>query len=674
MKTGLLMVIASGYLCLPFSLQATEEADPLSIQKLLSLSMPELFELKVKVASKTLENVFEAPSSVTVFSRRELQAMGLTSIEEVLNFVPGFFSTKEVIFGSGYTVSARGQTSPQASYNILFMIDGKRLNDETGGGALAINHYLPLHNVKQIEIIRGPGSALYGTSAFLGVVNIVTAQDVNQAFISAGDIGQREIYVAAAQQNIDWGVSASTRYFKDDGKVYAGTIPGEDPRSGRDVALNLRYKKLSLGLRYMDRQTTYPHEEAATDTLPNYSHTDQTDIHVTYKGADTAKYTWTVSGGYTEYQTDILARDSGAESLLSALFGPVPILNGEVSKEHGWHLNLDGSYWLTSKHELFAGLTWRKADIDKNRFQVNFDYGAAFDLLFNDAQVDVAYYGNTARENSVSVNETGRDIFGVYVQDKYHIHDQVSATLGVRYDHYSDFGQSVNPRLALLYSPRRSTQFKWLYGEAFRAPSLRQISGQPGNAQLNAEKIKTAEMAWLQSYPQHKLQTTLTYFYNWHSDLIDTTPNGGIQIFANQDGIVKTSGLELEASIQPIQNLSLRLAYTYLPGGQDTSRYFPQQSVALILNYQLPNWNFNLNGYFHDDVEYRMNRTTFIPLESYWHFNAAIRYRVDADLHLVARVNNLLDEEYFSASKVLGLSSGMPYRGRTANVGIEFSW
>ncbi|MDQ7090431.1 MAG: TonB-dependent receptor plug domain-containing protein [Methylococcales bacterium] len=145
-----------------------------SMTDLIDMDLSDLEEVMVSVATKTNKNIKTVPSSVTVFTAVEIRSMGIKSVQELLNFVPGFQSTRESRVNQGSMVSARGASTPQTSYNILFMLDGHRLNDVSSGGAMIANRYLTTANIKQIEVIRGPGSALYGTNAFSGVVNIIT--------------------------------------------------------------------------------------------------------------------------------------------------------------------------------------------------------------------------------------------------------------------------------------------------------------------------------------------------------------------------------------------------------------------------------------------------------------------------------------------------------------------
>ncbi len=119
-----------------FSAQTNARETP-PFETILEMSIEDLQNIDVSVASKSPRKQIQAPSSVTVFTREEILAIGLTSVEQLMNFVPGFQSTRESITGDGYVVVGRGQSSTHSSSNILFMMNGQRLDGELGGGALA---------------------------------------------------------------------------------------------------------------------------------------------------------------------------------------------------------------------------------------------------------------------------------------------------------------------------------------------------------------------------------------------------------------------------------------------------------------------------------------------------------------------------------------------------------
>ncbi len=651
-------------------------------KSLLSMSFEQLLEVEVEVASKTSEHISDAPSSVTVFTRQELQGMGIESVETLLNFVPGFIATREIVFGQGYMVAARGRTTPQASYNVLFMLDGQRLNNDRSGGALSLNHFISLHNVKRVEIIRGPGSALYGTSAFAGVVNIITDDELNEAYVSVGEFDSREAYINMSKSGRDWKWSASARYFEDAGDSYAETLVGEldsvrDPRQQQDLYLNVQYQQWKLLLRY--HHQSLPDFYLASDISEvNEVQFDSHFARLQYTVFDEALYELKLHTGYSWQNDNTVMQTLSADQVKAATGNEqAALLNGGVSKEREWSLGIEGRYVLNKKHELFAGLDWRQPDNVKDRFASNYRSSSLNQTLDVARGVPSALtdYAGDIQEGMPRSSENSRHIISLYIQDKYQINDQWSATVGTRYDRYSDFGNSVNPRLSMLYALSANTSFKMMYGEAFRAPSRRQLSSVlTGNSQLRPEKIKTVELAWLQTY-RDKAQTTLTWFHSRHQDLIDTQLNASNQrIFMNTEEVLTTEGWELEATLEPFKDVILRMAYSYFSATEEAPQRFPQQTFSMMAHYQRDDWHFNLNTYFHDEVEQQAIGGVMNRLAAYWVVNAAVHYQLNPQMTISAKFNNLLNEDYYHSVKPALFEQGIANRGRSFNLGLKYSF
>lgn len=644
------------------------QADAKQLNTLLDLSMEELFNVSVEVASKKNEQLFDAPSSVTVFTRREISAMGVQSVEELLNFVPGFSSSREIVFGDGYMVSARGRTTPQASYNILFILDGQRLNNDRSGGALVHHRLISLHNVERVEVIRGPGSALYGTSAFSGVVNIITSDKLNNAYVGTGNFNHKEAYVNAAQSAENWQTSVSVRVFDDAGDTYDDDV--SDPRQGAELSAKLCYQRLQFQLHHQQRRFD---DFYSSNNNGVYAETATQFLRAQYRWLDTTAYSLEAYAAYSRQQHDIRYELLSAEAVQALptdiVNGAAALLTGVSSEEREWQIGLEGRYQFNDQHELFAGFDWRQADNYRDRTLSNYRSADPLDLLLGRLNQPISYAAGEWVDLSSSSKEGKRDIRSLYVQDKYQIHAQWAATLGARYDDYSDFGGNLSPRLSLLYTPNDNSNFKLLYGEAFRAPSIRQLSGIPGNSELQAEKIKTLELAWLQKHTA--AQSTLTWFYSRHSNIIDTRlrADGLGRQFQNVENTLDTAGWELEAAIQPRDDFSLRAAYSYLYKTEENPRRFPRQTVSVIANYHLDKWNFNLNAYYHGDVEQTIpTRINSIPAFSL--VNAHVRYHLNKQWSLSAQVHNLFDEDYYSSVKPLSFSEGILNRGRFYSLGL----
>ncbi|WP_353569983.1 TonB-dependent receptor [Candidatus Albibeggiatoa sp. nov. BB20] len=663
--------------------------DKVVINELLGLSLTELLQIEIDIASKSKETIFDAPSSVTVFTRQELLNMGLTSVEELLNYIPGFIGTRELVFGSGYMVAARGMTTPQASYNILFMVDGQRLNNDISGGALTHNFYIPLANVKQVEVIRGPGSALYGTSAYSGVVNIVTNKDVNDAFVSAGNLASREAYVNFSKQFDNGYFTGFARHFEDNGQNdYKNIIdPSKltsDPMQGNDIYLSAQYDKFNVQFRHSQRDR----DEFAflSESLEgvNKDFTEHQSIKVGYQLFETDDFSLNLDLSYIQMRTKSVALDASfanlPETLSQSNLGN--LTGGRNSKESELAFNIEGRYIFSDTHELVAGLQYRQPTSNFAYNSYNYDPITLNQALSQSPPTGSVPYTGVLYDTVILIEpDFNRDIFGAYIQDKYQLNQQWAMTIGLRYDRYSDFGGTVTPRAALTYAPTEKTKFKWMYGEAFRAPAIRQgyiKLNQLANPDLKSETIKTLELAWLQQFK--RAQTTLTYFYNQAKNKIDTiliaqSGLGFRRQFQNLPNELSSSGWEFELSSQLSDHLSLRMAYTYMAKMEENPQRFPKQTFSAALNYQYNKWNFNLNGYYHDETEQQVLRQVEDNvLDDYWLLNTAVRYAMTDDLTLVGRVHNLLDEAYYSSTKYAVVADGVLNRGQTYSLGIEWKF
>ena len=225
----------------PVVANAAEEQD------LFSLSFEDLLNVQVDIASKTNETLSSVPSTISVFSRKQIQALGVDNAYEVMNFVPGMQSTRGDWVGAVPKDHARGVYLD--SGNVLVMINGERVNESSFGKASVYLPYIPVEVIEKIEFIRGPGSALYGSNAFLGVMNIVTSKERNTLQLVLGNNGR---YGATGQFNTslsdDTSLFASFSYDQKDGESYPQGV--KDPLEALYLEAGVDYKKLQLRARY----------------------------------------------------------------------------------------------------------------------------------------------------------------------------------------------------------------------------------------------------------------------------------------------------------------------------------------------------------------------------------------------------------------------------------------
>ena len=169
-----------------------------SFDDLLQLSLDDLLKIKVSIASKHNESILLSSSSVTVFTRAEIKHLGISTFTELLTLVPGFFSMMDPVESNESFLVMRGHAQ-KYSNTILFLLDGQRMNEDYTGGFNYITRYFRMEHVERVEIIRGPGSSLYGSNAFTGIINIIT-KHTNKLSASIGEFSSKAVNISGNTQ------------------------------------------------------------------------------------------------------------------------------------------------------------------------------------------------------------------------------------------------------------------------------------------------------------------------------------------------------------------------------------------------------------------------------------------------------------------------------------------
>jgi iron complex outermembrane receptor protein len=265
-----------------------------------------------------------------------------------------------------------------------------------------------------------------------------------------------------------------------------------------------------------------------------------------------------------------------------------------------------------------------------------------------------------------------RDVVAFYLQDQMKFGENLKLTLGLRYDDYSDFGDTVNPRGALIYSTPFKGKFKLMYGQAFRAPSNSELFtinslAAWGNTDLQPEQVKTFEVAYNQSF--QKINFTMTYFDNTFTDNIITTANPNPPpdvIFVNQEGETESSGIELEFTASPVKGFFIRGSYT---ASDNNDEWSPENYGSLILNYNTEKWNFNVNGTWHDEVDKVPGQGNVSIL------NSSFKFNIFEKTNLQLTAINLTDENSLSPDAPF-TDDGLVVerRGRTLTLAVNFDF
>ncbi|TQV89321.1 TonB-dependent receptor plug domain-containing protein [Aliikangiella coralliicola] len=644
---------------------------------LVKLSLKEL--LTLKIASRQNETIYSAPSSVTLITDEQLTRMGLTNLQAILNFVPGYQSSRDIEQGTANRITARGR-STALSESVLVLLDGQKLNDLYSGGVSILNRLLTLGHVEKIEIIRGPGSALYGSSAFLGAINIVTTTQKNQLKFRQGSFGEQSaslLFSHSFASTVDDRQNSSTNTldlfiesFDQSGEKYQladflGTeTTTTDPIDGHDLYLKYRLNQWSINARHMQRNLSQFMTFGALGNDSNQEETAQSSISLEYSQiiSDEFKHTVKVSHSNDKWNTRALLLLDNTE-LAPGVFLEENFVGGPYLKSQNTKINWDSSYQFAQNNLLSIGLSSETAKISD----------VANVTTHNPITLD--YFGGfVASRDQLNFNDRNkRDIFSFYIQERYQFNPNWQLTAGVRYDDYSDFGQSTNPRVAIVWSPTDQNSLKFLYGTAFRAPNFLELydKNNPvdfGNVNLKAEKVNTTEVGWVVSNNQWNLEVTA--FHNHFENLIVlgapiVAPDNPLLApsFSNSSS-THTTGIETEYQMQLMDEFQLKLIWNWF--SDDSNINISKNTGAFILNYKWPDINFNLNSF------YRGKNNSIEGQDSYFVTNANLRYSLTPKTTITFSSNNLFNEQYRTLSSVY--SEGVANRGRSIQLGVEISF
>ncbi len=642
-------------------------------EDLLEMSLEDLMNIEVTVASKSKESLSDAPSSVTVFTGTEIRNMGLHTLEDLLNYVPGFQTTRDVEQGTATRISSRGRGSA-LSESVLFLLNGQRLNDLYTGGVSILNRLIAVDNIKQVEIIRGPGSALYGSNAFLGVVNIVTNDDENDIHLGYGTHNYKSASINASKDLAnDIKASAYVGIFSEDGHeyenlsdIYGNTQKTHDPSRGFDALGTISYKALTFSARFMERNVA---DFLTFGTLANHlndENTSQSSFSLDYDFDVNEDFNVSLRAAYSYDHWDaksiLIPKDLeiAPDFALSENFAGGPFL-----ESHNMGLFADMGYQLMEDNNLIFGFSYEQSGIDE-----------VMNVMTHNP-ITLEYQGNYQDyDGNLSFNELNdRTILGVYAQDKHNFGKSLAITAGFRYDNYNDFGSSFNPRAAVVYNTPFKSTLKVMYGNAFRAPNFLELydKNNPvdfGNPDLKAEKVSTIEFAYIQKF--EGFQATVTYFQNNIKDLItldfanpapeDENNPLGAPGFINA-GEVDTKGIEFEVKTSPVKNLLIYGSFTNLFDAET----LPVSAMfgSLFINYSVAGFNLNVNGIYRDKME-------LLPTQDgYFVLNTAISYKLTNNLKIKLSALNLTDEEYYTITNML--PTGVVNRGMSLVGGVQVS-
>ena len=479
------------------------EPTEINFEELIKMEIP-----VVEAASKYKQKVTEAPSSVTIVTADEVKRYGHRTLADILQSAPGLYVT----YDRNYSfLGVRGFNLGDYNNRVLLLVDGHRLNNSLSDSAfIGTEFILDVDLIDRVEIIRGPGSSLYGNNAFFGVINVITRKGRDMAGNGVEASGE------AASFDTYKGRFAYGKRFKNDIElVLSGSIYDSQ---GQD---RLFYKEFA-----QPTHTNGIAQKADDDAFKSVF-------------GSVAFHDFSLEGAY-------VTREKGnptAQTVLANGFNDSRLR----TTDNRSFVNLKYAHEFPEVVDVTAQIYY-----DRHEFTGGYPY-PAFDLFFKDTQVGEWWgaevqltkrlwdrhtvtlggeYRDDFRQQETFFNpqtgsggfesDTNRQNHGVYLAGDFAVLTNLHLNAGFRYDQYGDFDPAFNPRAGLIYNPFGQSVFKALYGTAFRAPNFFELRRNPSDPRiynLKPETITTYELVYEQGIGSY-LRSSVAGFYNQIDDLI----------------------------------------------------------------------------------------------------------------------------------------------------------
>ena len=576
-KTISIFTVVSSFLCFcAFALGGNPEQK--EFQDFEELSLEDLLKVEVVTAAKKVQKISEAPAATYVITEEDIRQSGATTIPDILRMVPGLDVME--ITCSDFVVNARG-FNQEMSNKMLVLIDGRSVYWDFYGLVVWDSFPIALEEIKRIEIVKGPGSALYGANAFSGIINILTksAKELRQGTTISTNYGSlnaifTSLVHAGVRKNLDYKVSLGWN------RTHQWNYP--DRKEGE-------VKKLHAALRYRANEMS----EIA------------------------------LSGGH----------DEGEGKTMTGI--------GRMDREQKFnHLMLNYSYSSFEIRLLWNrvhGDVLQQATGDRNFFDVD-AYDAESKYLFNVGSLHSVILGGNYRLNvgrsDMIVKHFDQNLYALYVQDEFRPVENLAITLGIRYDGHSLFKDRITPRGNILLSPSKNHFLRFSYGTAFRNPSFIEsylykdsdisdrislelpsnsvVVEARGNPDLRPEKI-TSYQAGYEALLNDRIKCKLDLFYDQLKDFVS------YEIISYQD-VSYLLGLPLGAVVVPAEQ-------SFINEGKATVKGF-EFGLDVLVN----NWLRGLANYSYQDITWEADDPTTSENEKGERIKASPMHKVNAAL------------------------------------------
>jgi len=603
---------------------------------LYDMSLDQLMNIQISSATKTSEAVTDIPSSIVIITRQTIQEQGWQTLEEILCNVPGMYLINDYLWFGTDNFGARGFFSTQSFNTMVIMVNGVTQKEDWYNSFPLSKVNVPVEAIDRIEVIRGPMSIIYGNSAFMGAINIVTNKNLtnNDVKVALGSNGNYRTFVRMVgnvSNKISYTINAGIYGSDGINRAYSDmtdhidstwNLP-QNARSKGQLTDNRKYIDFSLQSKSfhfsMSQSNTrkgvidfYPGfddghlaEIQASNVQVGYNKVFANDVNVKF---DIGYYSFRNRLGY-KHNSDTTSY--GFNDIYSDAADAELSLNYKPTKK--FDISIATYYQTVFRDKLVVDAPNLKNDY------INLDAG----LSRNERKETWALYSQTSYSISPKFTILGglrieqTPSYSIYYATKFDTLGNVNYISRKGTYKYGD--PFLIPRLAFLYHINDNHHIKLMYSQAVKQASMGEnmdIVRHPENKQLKPAKMETFEANYI-GLIRNSTIINLSVFYNNVNNLISRTNqlvDGKMNLYNTNSGKLRTIGTELTTDFKLSQkiNISFSAVYQYSKNLQKGYEHIKLEYAPNLLAYTTISLKFyknatiGLSGYY------------IGPMETYW--------------------------------------------------------
>ncbi len=641
-----------------FYAQVEEDSVATELDELLNISVEE--EEYVSSASKYDQTPEEAPSSISIITAKDIQAFGYQTLTDLLNAQRGFYYSND---RSADQIGVRGfGRSSDRNNRILLLLDGHRLNPyQVDYAPIGQVTGFNLANFERIEIVRGPGSTLYGNNAIHGVINMITKKDMDSFIpilnLKYGSFNKKYLSLRTSTQvSEDFSFSVLGNYYNEDGEdLYFsefdtpennyGIVNNQNGMKYNGVIAAINYKDFKLSGMIKDTEQQLPTAPYSTKFNEKQSQYGETQF---------LDFSWSPQLSYNKFLIFNLSYDHheyGSKLPFRFITNPIEF----VGKSSTIGADVQYIWDFLPNNRLITGVEYQ------DNFNSSYKYFTGDVLFVND--------------------KWSYKLFSIFFQNEFQYNADLSIYFGLRRDDFVNQEVSYNPRAGIVYSPFKDHTLKLLYGRSFRAPNLVEknleepnIVGVKKNESLKSEFINTYELIWNYKISDN-FTSNLSFYHYKLSNLIDQVedPIDDLLQYVNI-GEVTADGLEAELNYS-FKNGSSYFRYSY-QSAEDKAGGKLTNSPEHLLKFGLNSKLFSiLNGSI--GFNYETKRKTIFNGFTEPIFLGNANFYTDRILEYFSislAVNNIFNQtiKHPGGFELVQRSIIQPYRNYLFSISVEF--